>query len=107
MNKKAPPEWQREKPPNAQGQSAELSAPKPKDKWTGRDGLDGRSQNPRERDDMMRGAYWAGRNGDAGAAGSFPNTPEGRAMRREYDRGRRDRDAEQRRKRPGIGFATR
>ncbi len=74
MNKKAPPQWQQERPP-------------PRNDWQGEDSIE---PDARDQADMMRGAYWAGKNGDTGAQGSFPNTPFGRRQREAYERGRRE-----------------
>lgn len=59
---------------------------------------------------MMKGAYGAGFAGDEGAVQSFPNTPMGKLLRREYERGVRARQAQEKRKKVqtsprGLGFA--
>ena len=74
MNRKAPPQWQRENPP-------------PRNDWRGGDSIE---PDARDQADMMRGAYWAGKNGDVGAQRSFPDTPFGRRQRAAYEQGRRE-----------------
>jgi hypothetical protein len=75
MNKKAPSQWQQEQQPRRD--------------WSGSDAIDP-GQDPREQARMIQGAYQAGRTGDTGAQGSFPNTPFGRKQRAAYEQGRRD-----------------
>lgn len=77
MDRRVPPQWQREGDPSRG--------------WTGSDTTDAyRAAGPRERAAMQRAAYQAGRNGDTGAAESFPpGSPE----RAAYERGARERAA--------------
>lgn len=105
------------------GEAQMVSAPVgPKPSWTGRGSVDATQEatkDPREFNRMMQGAFDAGRNGDTGALDSFPaDTPMGRLLRREFQRGAasrgqdaqqqrtRERDAEQQRlQRRGLGLA--
>jgi len=65
--------------------------------------------NQAEFDRMMRGAHTAGYNGDTGAIESFPtDSPMGKTLRQEYERGRRRREKEEKQKKQktlrGLGF---
>jgi hypothetical protein len=65
-----------------------IQPPKPKPQPTGT-GSAGAYDDPKSRDELLRGAYQAGLNGDMGAASSFPR---GSAWEQAYRRGLADRD---------------
>lgn len=77
MDRRVPPQWQRG------------GRPEDRTDWNGSDAIDP-GQDPRDQKRMLDGAYQAGRSGDTGAQGSFPNTPFGRRQRAAYERGRRE-----------------
>lgn len=84
--------------PQPQGRGIQLAASNQQAdrsrQWTGQGSVDASQEatkDPREFDRMMQGAYQAGMNGDRGALDSFPDTPMGRLMRREYARGEAER----------------
>lgn len=100
----------RPKPTPAQQQQGPISPrplqpPRPRrvdGGWTGQ-GSANAYDDPKSSADLMRGAYQAGLNGDAGAAGSFP---PGSAAAAAYQRGladRKRRDQSMKRYRPEAG----
>lgn len=83
------PDWWQDKRIPKQWQDQTATAPK----WQGQDGTSAYDSTKADRDRLMRGAYQAGRNGDADAAGSFP---AGSPYEQAYRQGLRDRQNGQR-----------
>lgn len=79
MNRKAPPQWQRETDR--------------RDKWTGQDGGMNPYGDPKERKRALDAMYQAGMNGDRGAVEAIPPGPFGDQMRRAFIQGEQARKA--------------